>query len=973
MKTYYRALLVTLLLMIAFTTCSAQQIEVYVVVDSVKPLPVDQLDSESCSLAQPCSFFADIGSRDRYYDGLSIKLIFSSGSYYLSDANIQFGTSADLTVSTIGPVQFDGSYRMQFGNSTHPVGSFTLQDAEIEVAHVNTNGLFIHAATGFTMSNVTIQIPYSESGPVAHVEMGADSGLVLEKVHFAPYYYPTNFLELVIDTTLDHFTVTDCLIAGSDSADFLVNLNTPLQIGTIQVTNTIFGGESGSLVFDTVGNSEMLVEDLIMTDCDFSPRGNGILGALKPKRVHISNNNFAGLQLLVERTDGELFECWYNEFGPSSALTGAGYAQVNLFANFYDGSDYVSFSAETFWSQYDQVQNVPDYSVDAYSYAVIDSAYFRDSQLSIDGGESLEPEVYITYTIFERYSSSATVVLTSKDITLHESEFYDYAQTSNIMRLYTVDAEARAIPIYGSAVIAGLQIETLDATYINYGFLSITKGLVAFSNASIYNSGILAFIAHPVTSAPVSSEDIHIKGPHNPASESSVIAAVVWKTGDASGEAAMSIYSGSLDPTEHFLEVIIENGDTTEPVNGSAPLVLMRGIMSAGNFSAVYPSEEYAYDLEKGFTGYVNLGTSLGEPAFFYHVTSYSCPNDCSGHGSCLGVNSCECNPTYSGYSCGCHDLPANIYCRDDVDNFWSTDADLSVDDSGSFEFPDGTGGNVNGSVVNNGRLTLKGATYDVSGALLNNGQLTIISTISQVRNTTVGDSSQAGCVYVPTSRSFAKQLQLKPGSNITVEIDMASAASSTCPNGNPSTNPVFRTPDTTSSAAGRRRDPKRDAKAFLLEKRALLGLAFTSALPSSSSATVSKAAKSKAMLEADSTSVNGSTMIVNLRTAPTENVEITLLASRNATADTVPLLVKVNSQPGTCTSVSNKPNLVVLFAGPCGASPPGPASPNKNTVKWYYYAAPIIAVVAVIAILVIIVLTVPSVRNFFNPYKGSN
>lgn len=955
----------------------AQTVDMYFSYDGATIAPDNVVDATSCTLALPCQFGSTVAPWSRYYTGQSIRAIFiNAGASTIQETH--FGCSGHLTLEFLPGNAISFASNVYFGNSTHRVQSISI-----------TNSRWVPSTTNtvFAFAQESVLVETSKLEFTMHFDLlpGGSVRIVDSDISFS-----SASTGIVINSTATLSSVT------FENSGFHQALSDFFHVVAPKIENL----EMVGLFFEAVISYEpylltrpnsapqVLVDSFELRDCDLSPISQDEAENLQIQShyTHVESVYFGDRSFLFEGTneDGSYFESYYNEFRGNGILSVSAFQYVEFVGNYIDGytikvGDPVP--ALTFESHSDVFFSSNGNEFAATASVWFDDLYSENLYLkATSGSDGYTAEATFTYCSMLRDDGALTPdQIIARDVFVYESYWLPLRPYSSIIPVLTIHSDPPHITtVHGNAIIDALEwgCNAGSCVFSNEAELHFSKSMRSNAfNVTVYNNGILAFHSDSETCQPTSISGLKILPPTDPASVS-VFSTYVWSLGATCAGFYMQ-NSVIFDQADHLLEVVIENGEIGSPVDGSSPIQLVKvnALTNPGYvnnpWGAVYPSEAFPFDPEYNFTGTHSTITTTNAHILHYNVTSFFCAKACSGNGQCVGVDTCSCDPTYSGYTCGCHNLPTDVYCSADEDDLWLTPSDLLIGSSSSFEFPDQVGGDINGTLTNGGILRLNDARYDIAGALKNNGEIKIVSTVSQVRN---GTATNNGCIFVPTSRSFAKDITLSQGSIINVELDLASASTSKCPSADPQRNPIFSTPIANTPTAKR---DSFDIIRAITTKRANLEMSSSSSRSiNPNAASNSRASKSKSLLEAEnSRSVNG-TMKVTITTPPSEQITMTLFASRNATNskgvdNTAQLLVEVSAPAGTCTTLQQKPNLVILFASPCANTPE--TSPSKQgKLKWYYYGAPIIAVAGLLFIFLILVFTVPAVRRVVLPYSGA-
>jgi len=852
--------------------------------------------------------------------------VFLPGSY-LVEHNVSINAPGfALDINTIGDVLFDSNATIMFGSaSSPPIHVLVIQASIILVgsSHLSFSG---DQAVTFQDSFFAISGPIPLFG-----ELTLSGGsFVTSNLTFQAMYYnlPPDVFTLTVPSSSSLQTI-GMENGYADSFNNFLVLNVP-SINTLFINNmTFFGDQTGGLVIGSASQTIPVVDVVV--------NGSGILGMSTaiPSALAVSPNSsmvftetyFSGSLSVTAINSSGTTMTWLHTDSSDSFLNFASFYQVvfldvsflrtNL--SLPSGGDHLVSGLETSFSTYFVNVNGNIFLEDLYSYAC---AYTLQTGLS--------GSVQIASSSFMRNDSQfiGYVKADSSYVFVYDTDMYQYYQSPGAM-LFLSNRRATSNPLlHIDAAIDAIDFNVpLGFNYSVEGSLAITYALTG-NGGVVELNGNLIFVADPVLGMPVEVDGVHIVKSPTPGAISLITAAVWWASGGAANFSALS----SLNPSEHNLEVIIANGYTTDPIDGSQLVGLFSGpgvVYSAQGFIDVIPT---LYNAQYGFGG-----SALNFPSnISYNVTSFTCPSDCNGqtNGACVGANTCNCTGIFSGYTCACSNLPADVACSEDADLMWDITNSVVVGHGAQFVFPDGTGAMSNSGVTNQGTFIMKNALYDFPGLIANYGHMEITSGVTQVMDI------YGRCVFVTSARMSSSTLNLATGASLTMHIDLSQASTSICP-------PFKGNTSTTATSVIR-------------------------------GASSGRASKIRSTFDMDSSSLSGGTLVINLSGPISSTVELKLITSRNATdqkslaANTsTPLLVQVNAPPGTCATVTNLPNLVSLLATSC----PTPSTHPSKSTTWIQWGIPVIIIASLailVLVIVIIALTVPTVNQFFRPYANS-
>lgn len=861
-----------------------------------------------------------------------------------------------LQISTIGDVFIDSNTTITFGASYSQPKGVQFNDASIIL--VGNWSLNIQAATGVSFKDSNCQISgYAPLFADIYLQQGTFS---TSNLTFIAGYFDTAPNVFALSTPgYSNLTAISMQNGYAEAfASFL--LFSAVPVDTIQMQDmTFYGNGTGGIIVSAaapVPVRALFLNSTIVVGVDMA--SNSFLQAT-PSEIFLVDDTYFEGPLQISGTNSSSSKlAWFNsgallsdvQFATFNELIFQDVAFLQATISIPSGNKLV---IDSFSSEYSV------YMINIDGEITMGDLYSFDSDWALNTGAA--GSVSLVSATFERNDTfgPGKVEIDSAYTLIYDSDFYQYQGSLRpMLRMSAIRASSNPV-LHISAYVDGL--EFVFASNLNFsmdGFASITYALIG-NGGFLESNGNLMFVSDPDYGYPVIVRDVSVvKSPAQGAT--SLISVAVWWP---YGWAANFTETAPFDPYEHHFEVQMENGDIGDAIDTTKVVGLLTGPGMVGNeFIDYVPT---IYDDAYGFGG--SVLTSVPREVH-YQVSSFTCPNGCNNQGICVGVNTCACSPTFSGYSCGCSNLPADVYCSENEDYFWEISNSIAVASGNEFAFPDKTGAKSSGGVLNRGSFLLKNAFYDFSGPIVNQGSMHINTGVSQVRD------ASGKCVFVTSARTSSPTLKLGAGSSLTVNLDLSQSSNASCPkpfNG---------------IGNGTRRDAyseffesSADFASPIAKRNALL----SAASPVSSSQGASsggQAAKGKATFDVDSSSLTGGKLVINLSGPISKTVELKLINSRNATdgkaisANTAtPLAVEVNTAPGVCASVTSRASLVSVIASSCPESPAPGHAPSK--AKWIQWGIPVIVVssIALVAIfLVILVLTVPAVRHFFRPYADS-
>lgn len=979
------ALLLVLSCMVVLGSCQWDMM--YFSPTSTRPIPDrSTLLSSDCPPYDPCQFYPTTTSPViRSYTNQYVVLVFDNGTY---SAQPMPGHSVGLTLSNTWMMQiyfqdstFVSGYTVNFGSATQRPFQISVDSYHITIQNPVPAFAF-HVEQNVTVSNLQVDLQTSTPS-FATFTYYNDYGL-LDVQRFKYSQVSTQSSNAIFDidfpsNSQGHWLLISSASFSADATNF-VSFRRRAKLGILSISDVNYQSYHDvrpMLIKQVTASSEgsMLVDSFTLKNAKMPLQINPF--EVWMQSVTIDNCNMAASSLIFNPS--EISESVLNVFRltlDGGLLNSSLYANINLDSNYFHDCTVVCQGASNFTSHNDRVE----YSVlnyEAPSKIWVDSAFVLDSHVSLGTNDNAfyTVMIVISYSIFENHVGVNETVVIGEVIILADSSWVG----EGWKQAYLWIQKKSNLPsnrIYGRATVDSLSLRGPSGTTHNFAEIHI-KGFL--EEGTIVNRGILGFYSNP---NPVGGSDYcdptriystNILAP--PAPDVSIISANVWSAGDC--PAAFFGIGSYINTSEHVLQITVFKTPGKPPVVRQDTLTVMvtdaysGGPSWTGDWLAYYPNLNQPISDKYGINGVLTLTGRTNDVAYTYSVDDFTCPDMCTRNGTCVGAQTCQCNPAFSGYNCYCWGLPSNVTCDEYKRDQWITDFNLNVDDSSYFIFP--TGAFINGSVDNQGTMSFQNAQYDISENLVNSGELVITSTISQIRNASTDNGESPGCIYVPTSRSYAGSITFNNGSVVTVELDLASANSSVCPPlGGSEIENVTLTARRDLGDAGiwEMLNARRDA----FEVSDAMLTATLAELPSNS-----RASKSKSLLDTDFSDTSNGKMVVVIKTPPAGPIETTLFSTRNTTDDgVIRLLVQVDAPEGTCTQVNHKAGVVTLFASPCEPVAPvsqlEPASNHKGSgVKWYYYGAPLIAVGAIIALVIILVVTIPSIRTGVSPYVGSN
>jgi hypothetical protein len=152
-------------------------------------------------------------------------------------------------------------------------------------------------------------------------------------------------------------------------------------------------------------------------------------------------------------------------------------------------------------------------------------------------------------------------------------------------------------------------------------------------------------------------------------------------------------------------------------------------ILSSINANSLFPSI-HSSPHSLGYEG--DFSNSTG--ALTFSVTAVICHPPCLNGGSCVARDNCSCPSTWGGPTCECTTIGqiGSTECNPDGTQSWVVENDLIMNEADHLDIPAGYNVFIQGTLTNNGNITIRTGTTLQTGAFNNLGLLELEGGITQ-------------------------------------------------------------------------------------------------------------------------------------------------------------------------------------------------------------------------------------------------